>query len=324
VGDAKARLLEACVTYDLKTKNFERLTSIKNTIAARELIEAEAALDLSRTQRFNALQKLINLGFELNLSEIESRSPDEVHQKLHLLGLPESFDAETASDNLIPVKAPFDGVVTHCEVVRGEMAEPAKSLYVLADTRRMWIRINLRPDDIDRVAAGSTVTFESESRQRPVTGTLTWIGTEIDPHTRTVQARAEVDNPLLHEGDDEAEGMRLLQAGAYGEAQVVVRQQPMAVVIPDEALRFQWEIGNEIVFIASEDGRTFSPRVVQKGLARDGSVQIVKGLEAGEKIVTLGSRVLSAELSDRLQEKLGDNAEAVRTFHHAHETAGPG
>lgn len=314
VGEAKAALLEACVMYRFKQQHVERLSPIREAIAGRQLLEAEASLEMARAQRINALQKVINLGFRLTLPEIETLPATELSSKLHLLGLPASYDPQTTSFNLIPLVAPFTGVVTSCDVVYGETVEPLKPFYEMADTRRMWIELSVRQDDTPQLRLGTPVMFETEAKTGPVTGTLTWIGTAIDPKTRTIPARAEVDLAATSQGDASSAPLR---AGAFGTARILVQSHPEAVTIRDSALHWQWEIGREVVFVADEDGCSFQPRVVRKGLVRDGHVQILEGLKPGERVVTVGSRVLSGELSDHLQEQLGDNSEAARAFHHA-------
>lgn len=321
VGEAKTQLLEACLVYKLKSQHLQRLSEVRHAIPQREYAEACAACELARAQRFNALQKLINLGFSLGLDQLESSSADDLAGRLHLLGLPASYEPTTASYNLIPLVAPFAGVVTTCEVVRGESVEPLKPLYAVADTSRMWIHLNVRQDDAARLKIGAPVIFESDLISRPVQGTLTWIGTEIDQRTRTIQARAEADNPLLDDSPQSADTRRLLQAGAFGSAKILIERHPATAVVPNDAVHWQWEIGRDIVFVCMDDGCTFAPRVVHKGLVHDGYVQILSGLEPGDRIVTAGSRVLSTELSEHLQKQIGDNAMAVRNFRHSQELA---
>jgi cobalt-zinc-cadmium efflux system membrane fusion protein len=105
-----------------------------------------------------------------------------------------------------------------------------------------------------------------------------------------------------------------LQVNAFGTAHILVNSNPASVVVPNDALHWQWEIGREVVFLPSGDGRRFVPRVVRKGVVRDGYVQIIDGVNPGDQVVTAGSRILSSELSKLLEKRLGDNAEAVRDF----------
>ena len=211
VGDAKAMLLEAAVVYNAKSKLVERLEGIQGLVAGRKLREAMAAREVSRAQRFNAFQRLVNLGFALRLEDIADLPTNELADRLHLLGLTPSLAAGTDSANLIPLRAPFEGVVTNCEVVRGEAVDPGQPQYVVADMRRMWINLGVREEDSAKLSIGTAVLFNGEGGALPVNGTLTWIGTEIDPRRRTVQARAEVDNPLQLDAKNGHQG-RLLRS----------------------------------------------------------------------------------------------------------------
>ncbi|MBX9792495.1 MAG: efflux RND transporter periplasmic adaptor subunit [Pirellulales bacterium] len=323
IGEAKSHLLEACVEFHLKQQTVERLSEIRTAIPARELREAEAQLELSRAHRFIAIQKLVNLGFPLHFDDVKDLSVENLHNHLLLLGLPPGLAKETESANLVPLVAPFAGIITHCEIVRGETVDSSKPQYVMADVSRMWIDIDVRQEDAGRLRLGATVTFETEAAPRPVTGKLTWIGTEIDSRTHSIRARAEVENPLLDTSQEHPASRRLLQAGAYGTAHILITNNPETVAVPADAMHWQWELGSELVFIPSADGRSFTPRVVRKGLARDGYVQILEGVGVGESIVVAGSRVLSSELSDRLHMHLGDNADGVRDFNQAHQPSPP-
>jgi cobalt-zinc-cadmium efflux system membrane fusion protein len=314
VGAAKAALLEAAVVYRLKQQTRARLEEVQSSVSMRSLREAEAAEEVARAQRFNALQRLLNLGFALSLEEIEGLPSDAIAERLHVLGLPKSLDCATPSANLIPLVAPFTGIITHCEVVRGEIVGSDISQYTIADTGRMWINLDIRDEDCAKVRLGATVVFSSDGGQAAVTGKLTWIGTEINPRTRTVQARAEVENPALEDSSGETMGRRTLQVNSFGTAEIFISASPETVVIPNEAMHWQWELGREIVFVPSPDGRRFEPRVIRKGLVRDDCVQVLEGLAPGEHVVTAGSRILMSELSETLRERWGDNDQAVRAF----------
>jgi cobalt-zinc-cadmium efflux system membrane fusion protein len=178
----------------------------------------------------------------------------------------------------------------------------------------MWVSLDVRQEDAELLKLGVEVDFQSEVDSRVVPGRLTWIGTDVDPRTRTVRARAEVENPVIDAADTSPASRRLLQAGMFGSAKIFMSRRPTAVMIPNEALHWQWEIGRELVFIPSSDGKTFTPRMVEKGLVRDGFVEIRDGLHVGEPIAISGCRVLSSELSQLLQQRSGDNAHGVRSF----------
>lgn len=314
VGQAKADLLEAFVTHRLRLASLKRLEELKSVTPGRALYEANAEVELSRARRFIALQKLGSLGFHIRLEDIENLNSDELADRLQMLGLPPEFKNESNSANLIPLVAPFKGIITKCEIVRGESVTPSVPQYTLANVSRMWVNLDVRQEDAELLKLGVEVDFQSEVDSRIVPGRLTWIGTDVDPRTRTVRARAEVENPFIDAADTSPTSRRLLQAGMFGSAKIFMSRRPTAVMIPNEALHWQWEIGRELVFIPSSDGKTFTPRVVEKGLVRDGFVEIREGLRVGEPIAVSGCRILSSELSQLLQQRSGDNAHGVRSF----------
>jgi cobalt-zinc-cadmium efflux system membrane fusion protein len=311
VGQAKANLLEATVLYNLKATTLERLESVKNAVPGREIAQARADQEMAKAQQLNALQRLVNLGFPINESALTNATLDGLTKYLQLLGLPSSLEAETESTNLIPLLAPFDGVVTQCHIVRGETVDPLVPQYVIANTERMWIELDVRQEDVNRLKIGTPLDFICETGAAPVSGVLTWIGTEIDTRTHTVHARGEVHNPAVEQA---GLAQRRLRAGTFGSARILVEPKSAIVAIPNSALHWQWEVEREVVFIPAEDGRTFTPRVVTKGEVRDGWVHIQSGLKPHERVVSSGSRVLASELSRNLQKEVGENADAIRLF----------
>lgn len=312
VGQAKANLLEATVLYTLKATTLERLESVRSAIPGREIAQAVAEHELAKAQQFNALQRLVNLGFPINAADLSDTTPEELADKLQLLGLPSSLADQTESSNLIPLLAPFDGIVTQCHIVRGETVEPLSPQYVLANTSKMWIELDVRQEDAERLRLGSQLEFTCETCEQPVSGTLTWIGTEIDARTRTVHARGEVENLTVSREGEQAQSR--LRVGTFGSARILVDSKPSVVAVPNSAIHWQWEAERELVFVPLDGGRKFLPRVVTPGEVRDGWVHIISGLKPGEQVVSAGSRVLASELSNELQRRVGENADFVRSF----------
>jgi cobalt-zinc-cadmium efflux system membrane fusion protein len=315
VGDAKASLLETTVVHHLNSENFQNLKSVRGAVPGKEIRRAEAETEVSRVKQFNAVQRLANFGFPIRTEHLLHKTVDELSQYLLRLGLPESVAMDTRSANLIPLRSPFDGIITKCDIVRGEKIDPAVPAYIVADTRRIWIHLNVGQEDANRLKLGTKVSFEWNGSFEPASGILTWIGTEMDAKTRTVRARAEADNPLLSP-TEASTGPRALQVNVFGTARIEIGSPSLSVVVPNEALRWQWEIGQEVVFATTDDECHFQPRIVTKGRVVGEQTEILDGLKTGERVVTSGSRVLTSELSDRLQRTVGDNASAVRRFDH--------
>lgn len=284
VGRAKAELLQAAAQLDVRRKalgRVERLLPQGITTLADEQAAA-AAVREAEIWLFNARQALVNLGIEVP-ADI-SAATDE--RALQFLGLPEelrrSLDPSSTSANLVPVLSPLDGVVIARDVVAGEMVDSSRALFTVADTRRMWVMLDVPQTQMDPVHLGQPVRFRPQGRDDVASGRVSWISTAVDERTRTVRLRAELDN---------ADG-RLL-AGMFGRAEITVRSTPAAIAVPGEAI--QWEGCCHVAFVRV--GETlFAPRKVQLGATYRLHREVLAGLAPGEVVVTAGSHVLKSEL----------------------------
>jgi cobalt-zinc-cadmium efflux system membrane fusion protein len=113
-------------------------------------------------------------------------------------------------------------------------------------------------------------------------GTLTWISPTVDPRTRTIKARAELDN---------AEG--LLRANMFGRARIIVRDREDALVVPKSAV--QWEGCCNVVFVKQTD-TVYQPYRVRLGEVLEDAYVVEEGLDENEQIVTQGSFLLKTEI----------------------------
>ncbi len=309
VGKAKAEFVHALAQIDVRTKSVERLRPLVGTsVAGAELQKAEAELREAQIRLVAAQQALGNLGMPVRAEDFQGLAPEEIGRRLQLLGLPESvvklLDTRTATANLIPVVSPLDGVVVSRRAVAGEQTEVGKALFVVADTRQMWLTLQVRQEEARllriRDAAmgtpGQTVQFRPTGAEQDVVGELVWVSTEVDEKTRTVQARAALANPNGQ-----------LRANAFGSGRVILREEPKAVVVPSESVQL---VGDAyLVFVRDKHfeekdaPKVFHPRVVRTG-AKEGTVtEIIAGVLSGETVVTQGSGLLRSEL---LKNSLGE------------------
>lgn len=258
-----------------------------------ELQEAEAALRESRLRVATASQELTNLGIPVHLDELEKLPPHEVHEEVMQAGIPDdvavALDKGQGTANLVPVVAPLDGVIVAADAITGEVVDTSKQLFVVADVRRMWLVLDVRQEDVARVAGGQPVSFRPDADGgNAVSGRVTWISTAADERTRTVRVRADVENP---------DGR--LRANTFGTGRIVVRQSPKATAVPTPAIH--WEGCCHVVFVRLTE-EIFQTRKVQLGARQAPFTEITAGVLPGELVATAGSHVLK---SDLLKSKLG-------------------
>jgi membrane fusion protein, heavy metal efflux system len=223
-------------------------------------------------------------------------SDEQVAARLRTLGIPDSLlqglDESSLTNNLLPMYAPFDGMVIKRDIVKGEIVDPTKPQFVLADLSRLWICLHLHLEDVGRLKVGQEVAFHLDGPNEDAPpAKIVWISAAVDEQTRTVPVRADVANPQGR-----------LRPNTFGDARILVGRQKR-LIVPNEALQFDGT--SYLVFVRgerSESATEYLPRRVQLGPRHEEFTVVLSGVEAGQTIATSGSHVL---LSEMLRERIG-------------------
>lgn len=292
VGQAKSQLLQAVVQVQLKRSNVERLQTAGSGVPARSLIEAESALQEAEIALLSGHQALVNLGFEVP-DELEKRDAKSIAEELRLLGIPTRLAASSGSvirtTNLIPVRAPYEGVIVASDVVVGEVVDASKLLFTVADPSRVLLTLNVRQEDGKYMEPDLPIVFHPDDGSADVTGRTAWVSPAIDEHTRTIQVRANLDDSTIR-----------LRDKTFGTGRIVLRDEPNAIVVPLEAVQSTSDATFIFVrdrnFLKEGSPKAFHVRQVRLGARDDKYVELLGGVLPGEVIATKGSPVLLAQL----------------------------
>jgi membrane fusion protein, heavy metal efflux system len=302
VGKSKGEFLSALAQADLKREALERLQTAykKGAVPLTALQEAETAVREAQIRLLSAQQELVNLGLPVRAEDLRGLRPEEIAKRLQFLGLPEEtsrvLDAKTTTANLLPLKSPIDGWVVLREAVAGEVVDAAKVLFIVADTRRMWVTLNVRLEDAKQAAVGQQVIFRPDGSDKDNSGKISWISTAVDEKTRTVKVRADLDN---------SEGR--LRSFTFGAGRIVLRQEKDSVVVPNEAIQTDGDC--QIVFVRDKNyfdkdaAKVFHVRTIRPGARNGQFTEVAVGVLPGEVVATKGSGVLRSEL---LKNNLGE------------------
>ncbi|MGA2255190.1 MAG: efflux RND transporter periplasmic adaptor subunit [Thermoguttaceae bacterium] len=303
VGRAKTGFIQALAEEELRRKFVARLgpASAKGAMPERSLEQAQAEHFQAQARLLSAQQALVNLGLPVNLEELRGLPEEKLARHLQFLGLPKSvverFNPAETTSNLLPLKAPMDGIIVVRRVVAGEQVDASRVLFQLADTSRMWLTLSVPLEEAGKLALGLPVRFRPDGSRGGVAGKLVWISTTADQQTRMVAVRAELPNP---------QGQ--LRNETFGAGQIVLREEPEAITVPNEAVH--WEGCCHVVFVrdkgffASKDSpKVFHVRTVRLGTKNERATEIIAGVLPGEVVATKGSDVLRAEL---LKNNLGE------------------
>lgn len=256
--------------------------------AASDHALAKAAMD--RAEKLFADQiipqkEYLRAKADYEKSKAVLRAAEDKRQVLGIAGQ----KAATAGTSVFAVSAPFSGTVIEKKAVLGELAQPDKALFSIADLSTVWIETNLYEKDLGKVKVGSPASIALAAYPGEVfQGKVTYISSVMDKETRTIKARVEVLNP---------DGR--LKLDMFATAAIATGGAGKGLVLPEEAVVLVQ--GQPTAFVQEEGG--FEPRAIKLGDKLRGSVILKGGIESGEKVVTSGAYALKAKM---LKSQIGD------------------
>jgi Cu(I)/Ag(I) efflux system membrane fusion protein len=185
----------------------------------------------------------------------------------------------------IKIVSPVDGFVAARNVSPGQKFERDTEWFRIADLRRVWVLADVFESDAQYFRPGMPVRINLPSQKKAFQGRVSNVLPQFDAAARTFKARIEVENQGY-----------LLRPDMFVDVDLPVTF-PHTIVVPAGAVL---DSGlKKTVFVERGEG-LFSARTVETGRRFDDRVEIVKGLQAGERIVVSGNFLVSSE--SRLKE----------------------
>jgi RND family efflux transporter MFP subunit len=237
----------------------------------------------------NAEQALVNLGFDISIADFEKLDDAARASRIRTLGLSDEAlagtDPQRVTSNLIPIRAPFDGLVIGREAVVGEIVEAGRQIFEVADVSKMWVVLFVSKEDASRVAVGQPIRFHPDGAATECESEISWISTAVDDETRTLEVRAEING----------QASQSLRANTYGSGRIELARVGTAVVVPSQSV--QWDGSRWVVFVPAGE-TAFAAQPVSPGLRQGDHVEI-KGDFAGgppKQVVAEGSHLLKSKI----------------------------
>lgn len=254
ITQAKANLQKAQVDYDRVKDLFEHMAIAQKEVANAEnnLTQAKAALEQAQAISKQAVRKLEILGLK----------KDEFAQK-------------------VTVRAPISGKILDIKVAAGEYRSDTNApVLIIADLSTVWVASDVPENAIRLIQIGEHLEIQLEAYpNQKFNARVTRIADTVDPTTRTIKVRAEINNA----------GGRL-RPEMFGRIRHVDSVQRLPV-IPAGAL-VQGD-GQNTVYLEQSRG-TFQSTVVQVGNRVGDRVAILKGIKAGDRVVVDGVMLLKS------------------------------
>lgn len=191
------------------------------------------------------------------------------------------YGGHGSSGGGIPIRAPVAGTIVDVRVAPGAFAAEGSLLFHIADRRSLWLELRVPESEAVRLATPGGASFNVDGIEEGFdivagnNGRLVAVGGAVDAVTRTVPVVFEFAQPDAR-----------LRIGMAVKAQVFSGAARAAVAIPTAAVLD--ENGVATVFVMT-GGESFARRQVRLG-SRDGDwVEVVDGLEPGQRVVSRGA-----------------------------------
>ncbi|HEX7914154.1 efflux RND transporter periplasmic adaptor subunit [Rudaea sp.] len=191
----------------------------------------------------------------------------------------------TGNDARYALRAPIAGVVVDRTINPGQEVRPDAQapLFILTDPAKLWVNFELSEQDMTKVHNAQAIRIDVDAiTDKHFAGHVIYVGGALDPATRRIAVRAEVEQPDPRLKPEMFARISPLEDDAHKE-----------IAVPNSALI---SIGlHHYVFIEETPG-TLKRREVQLSVIGERVAYVKAGLKAGERVVTRGAVLLNAEL----------------------------
>ena len=271
LADYQNALRSSAAEIKLAQENYDRnkLLYEQKITAGKNLQSAEHDLEVAKAAGENSVN-----GTKAALTA--------ARRHLLILGLNDAtIDALSKKTDLaatFSLNSPIDGIVVERNATIGASVGTDANLFKIIDLSQVWIDANVFEKDLQRVRPGQEVKLTVPAfPQTTFSGKVIFVDSVVNPETRTVNVRTEVANP---------DGR--LKPDMFANVQIVTDVNRAAISVPQSAVLN--DEGKTIVFVA--DGNAYKKRQVQPGIQNNDRVEIVDGLNAGDKVVVKGNYLL--------------------------------
>lgn len=263
---AESTLIANAAVKELSTKALLRAQALFKLKALSEKDYQQAISD-QQTAEGNYQSALNNL-------KIFGKSDQDIQFMIHY----------KKTDSELIVRSPIKGkIVTFNNLAPGAYVQPGTlpSPMAVSDTSIKWMIANVTESDASAIKLGQDVDVKVPSLEdRHFKGSVTNVGTQIDPNTHSILVRSEIK--------DDSE---LLMPGMLAYFTITTGNLKGVPAVPFESVVRQGD-GTLVVWVA-KNARLFEKRPVKIGLQQNGYYQIVSGLQVGESVATQGAVFVS-------------------------------
>jgi RND family efflux transporter MFP subunit len=247
--------------------------------AGRLLIRIESGEITAQAVQAQAAYNNARLQYERIKSLFDAKAATQMEMEHATLGLQTAeagLTAARAMESYTAITAPISGQIVEKRINLGEMAMPGQPVLKIEDNRSLRLEVTVRESELPLIRSGKTVKVRIDALPgREISGRVSQIVPAADVRTHSFVVKIDIP------------GEKGLITGMYGKALFSTGTRK-ALLVPRKAVVDMSGISG-VYIVGAGDRASF--QTVQLGEARDGLVEVLTGLKAGDRVVadnTLG------------------------------------
>ncbi len=193
----------------------------------------------------------------------------------------ENITATKSRQDTISLDSPVTGVISELNVREGSQVKAEDTLLKITDLSTVWAILEVFGEEALALKVGQKVEIRVPDVSEKIWySSIEYVYPEANPAIRTIKVRVSLPN---------SEGF--LRPNMVVNTRILTSPKK-ALTIPREALIYG--TSKNYVIVSLNEGR-FSPRLVTPGIATEEEIEILEGLQAGEKVVASGQFLIDSE-----------------------------
>jgi membrane fusion protein, multidrug efflux system len=252
--------------------------------AGQALVQLNADPDIAQLRALMAEANLAGLTYHRDLIQYQAQAIGRAQLDTDAANLKSTREQEASQAALVAkktVRAPFSGRLGITTINPGQYLNPGDPIVTLESVDPIYVDFRLPQDNLSRVSVGQTVHVTADAFPgRSFEGKITSIDPLVDSSTRNFEAEAKIRNPE-----------HKLLPGMFVRTAVDAGAKERYLTLPQTAITYN-PYGETVFLVrspATPGGHPTAEQIfVTLGLARGDQVAIVKGLKAGDVVVSSG------------------------------------
>ena len=261
------------------------------TIYSPELVATESEYLLAKQNREFLAQSTVP-GVASGASNLLSSATERLKQWMIPDREIEELEQSGKVKRELEIDSPASGLISERLALPNMYVQPGTKLYSVADLSTVWVYAQVFQNDLGRIKVGDSAEVTVDSYPgRTFPGRVSFIWPQLDQTTRTAKVRLEIPNPELK-----------LSLGMFVNVKLAVALGRQ-LAIPASGV---FQSGTRQIAFVDRGSGYFEPREIEVGARASDDIVVMKGLKAGEHIVTSANFLIDSE--SQLQAAMGSFA----------------